>query len=375
MLKEIQETLVRNLVNIPGWRTDRKIIVIESDDWGSIRMPSRKAYKQLVEKGIRVDQSIYDQFDTLEQREDLELLFNVLKKYKDIRGNHPVFTFNTVMGNPAFDRIKEDQFEQYHHEDFETSYERYNGDNIFDVWHNAIEEKLIFPQFHAREHLNVSLWMEALQKKQRDTLVSFNHNFFGLKADTPSSHQQNYLSAYWAENEDDFNNKLKILKDGLERFKSKFGFPSESFVACNYIFPAEMEKPLSDYGIKYIQTQRGHTSPDIYNGNKKIRRHFTGQRNSFNQYCLVRNCNFEPTLNPNSASVNECLKEIETAFRWKKPAIISTHRINYAGGLATDNRDNNLKNLEKLFTQILRSWPQVEFATTTEMGKIMEDQI
>ena len=28
------------LINIPGWRTNRHIVVIESDDWGSIRMPS-----------------------------------------------------------------------------------------------------------------------------------------------------------------------------------------------------------------------------------------------------------------------------------------------------------------------------------------------
>jgi len=29
--------LHRYIANIPGWRTNRKIIVIESDDWGSIR--------------------------------------------------------------------------------------------------------------------------------------------------------------------------------------------------------------------------------------------------------------------------------------------------------------------------------------------------
>ena len=34
---------LRNLSNLPGWRTSRKIVVIESDDWGTIRMPSNKA--------------------------------------------------------------------------------------------------------------------------------------------------------------------------------------------------------------------------------------------------------------------------------------------------------------------------------------------
>ena len=39
--------LMRNLSNLPGWRTKRKIVVIESDDWGSIRMPSKRAYEEL----------------------------------------------------------------------------------------------------------------------------------------------------------------------------------------------------------------------------------------------------------------------------------------------------------------------------------------
>ena len=30
----------QNVVNIPGWSTSRKIVVFESDDWGSIRVRS-----------------------------------------------------------------------------------------------------------------------------------------------------------------------------------------------------------------------------------------------------------------------------------------------------------------------------------------------
>ena len=38
-----------------GWKTDRKIVVIESDDWGSIRMPRREVYEMSLKKGYRVD--------------------------------------------------------------------------------------------------------------------------------------------------------------------------------------------------------------------------------------------------------------------------------------------------------------------------------
>jgi hypothetical protein len=61
----------------------RKIIVIESDDWGSIRMPSKEVYRSLLKKGLRVDQCPYNRYDSLASEDDLTGLFNVLMKYKD----------------------------------------------------------------------------------------------------------------------------------------------------------------------------------------------------------------------------------------------------------------------------------------------------
>ena len=40
--------------NIPGWCTNRKIVVIESDDWGSIRMSSLEAFKKLLKAGTAI---------------------------------------------------------------------------------------------------------------------------------------------------------------------------------------------------------------------------------------------------------------------------------------------------------------------------------
>ena len=40
----LKQTITHNLLNIPGCRTNRHIVVIESDDWGSIRMPSKEVY-------------------------------------------------------------------------------------------------------------------------------------------------------------------------------------------------------------------------------------------------------------------------------------------------------------------------------------------
>ena len=45
----LKQNLLRNLSNLPGWRTRRHIVVIESDDWGSIRMASHESFRRLRE--------------------------------------------------------------------------------------------------------------------------------------------------------------------------------------------------------------------------------------------------------------------------------------------------------------------------------------
>ena len=74
-------TLSRNLSNLPGWRINRKIVVIESDDWGSIRMPSKKAFEILRKSGVDVisgDNLRFNSYDTLASSDDLSALFDVL---------------------------------------------------------------------------------------------------------------------------------------------------------------------------------------------------------------------------------------------------------------------------------------------------------
>ena len=68
----------KDLYNIPGWHTRRRLVVIESDDWGSIRTPSTEAYNTLLRQGIRVDRDPYCRYDSLATPGDLSNLFEVL---------------------------------------------------------------------------------------------------------------------------------------------------------------------------------------------------------------------------------------------------------------------------------------------------------
>lgn len=49
---KIQQKVKHNVLNILGWRTNWHIVVIESDNLGSIRMSSVEEYNSLVKKGV-----------------------------------------------------------------------------------------------------------------------------------------------------------------------------------------------------------------------------------------------------------------------------------------------------------------------------------
>ena len=86
---------------------------------------------------------------------------------------------------------------------------------------------------------------------------------------------------------------------------------------------------------------------------------------------MVRNCEFEPSSNPDVDWVDKCLSDIRMAFQWGKPAVISAHRVNFVGYIDSKNRDRNLRSLERLLTSIVRQWPEVEFLSGVELGNLL----
>ena len=71
--------------------------------------------------------------------------------------------------------------------------------------------------------------------------------------------------------------------------------------------------------------------------------------------------------------VGSCLKEVETSFFWHKPAIISSHRVNYIGWINPANRDRGLALLDELLNRLIKLWPDVEFMTSVELGDLISE--
>lgn len=368
MFEFLKSAISRNITNAKGWRTDRKIVVIESDDWGSIRMPNKETLKHLASSGFAVEKCKYLMNDTLESNEDLEVLFDFLEGRKKT----PIITANFLTSNPNFNRIKESNFENYFSESLEETLKGYpNHDNVKNLWLEGNEKKFFVSQLHGREHLNISQWMNDLQNGNVETLEAFNSGLFGISSNVVKVKRKSYQEAFGLKSSNYAVDYNEVLSEAYRDFEKLFDFKSTTFIAPNYTWGDEIEEITAKLGITHLQ---GISSQKIPNPDKNViehRKNFLGQTNKYGQKYLIRNVSFEPFSNYNKDWVSNALTEIKNAFLWNKPAIISMHRVNFVGGINPDNRLNNLNLLRELLNKIDNNWPDVEFMSSSNLAKLI----
>jgi len=374
MIKKIRQTLARHATNYGGWRTNRKIVVIESDDWGSSCMPSADTYQKLVQKGIRVDQCPYTSFDALASEQDLEDLFSVLTEFNDLNNAHPVITANVVMMNPDFGKIRNYEFEKYYGEPFTETLKRYPlHDRSFSLWMQGASEGLFYPQYHGREHLNIEGWMKSLKDSESIDRLIFEEEMYWSGSAEDKKGTISQRAAFDAEDLNELDDHREIIQDGLAKFEKLFGYKSESFIAPNFVYHPSLNKTLSENGVQYLQGMKYQKLPLTCNKKRKMLRRIHGRSNEFGQFNLIRNCVFEPSQYPeNHDTIGHCLKGVGNAFLWKKPAIITAHRLNFIGYIAPKNRERNLKLFQELLKNLLKKWPDIEFMTSVQLGKLIK---
>jgi hypothetical protein len=374
-VQSIKKVIVNNLLNIPGWHTKRNLVVFESDDWGSIRMPSRKVFNNLLKSGIDLlsdDGFRYNKYDSLATAEDLASLFEVLSSVKDITGRSAVLTPVSIVANPDFAKILQSDFTEYFYEPFTSTLKRYNGcENSFALWKEGIEKRLFMPQFHGREHLNVKVWMRALRARNEKALLAFANGMWGISTVSDPDIKVEFQAAFDFINPDDLEYHKEVIVSGLNLFEKLFGYRATYFVPPNGPLSSKLEPICSAEGIRVLSVPKMQVEP-LGEGKTRKRLHWPGQKNKTGLTYLTRNCFFEPGQSGRDW-VDSCLDEISTAFKWHKPAVVSSHRVNYIGALDKHNRESGLAQLSMLLKQIMKSWPDAEFITSAELGEIFSN--
>ncbi len=366
----LKHRLSCNIKNSLGWTSSRKIVVFSVDDYGNVRIASRKARERLKKVGLNLDKNRFDQYDTLETAEDLELLFDVLQSVKDKHQHPAIFTPYTLPANIDFEAMMDSNGETYHYQLLTETFKSIPGhENSWSLWQQGMNNKIFLPQFHGREHVNIKLlktWLRENNPLVRACLEE--RSWAGL--DFTRLAYISYVESFSFDTMDEQKELINIAQDGANVFEKVFGYRASAFTAPGAPAHRYLEENLLNYGIKYIDTpllKNEHQGHGIY----KKRINILGSSTSAGQFFLQRNAVFEPLLDKRIDWVDRCMAEIEIAFKWNKPANISSHRVNFCGKIDSKVRSTGLKELKRLLQSIVKQWPEVEFMATNELGNLI----
>lgn len=341
----------------------QRFIIIESDDWGAIRSPSQQALEAFASAGMDLSKSLYA-VDALASKSDLEDLFDLLSSHRNSKGQHPIITANAIMANPDFERIEAGGFQEYYYEPFYETFKAYpeHGGNLA-LWKKGEEAGLFWTEYHGREHLNIQRWLRDL--RQGNALLRLA---FDWRSTYSGREDYAYMEAYDWDDPAEVERHRSILKEGAAIYESTFGRKPASFIAPCYNWDPALEADIAQLGVEWIQGISAQQAPTGQFDRYRSIPHYFGKPNGFGARYNIRNVFFEPVNNPNIDWTDRAMARIQAAFLLRKPAVISTHRLNYIGFINPKNKSNGLRHLDRLLSAILKKWPEVEFITTKQLS-------
>ena len=372
----MKRVLIDNLKNIAGWRTREKLVVIAVDDYGNVRLDSAAARDKLEGAGVDVINR-FDRLDSLETRQDLEALFGVLSSVSDARGRPAVMTPYALCANPDIEAIRE-RPDRYAYELLPRTFDRlsdrqpdaYRG--AWALWREGIEKRFLRPQFHGREHFNVGLLERKLKTRDRTLMTNLENNSLAAIGDEPSMPGVGFTHAFGVWDRAEVARHGEIIESGLSLFEEVFGFASTTFTPPALQLHPDLYALVESLGVRAIDKPL-RCVRRIDRDTMRREWNTLGIARGQHHVSIVRNVVFEPTRDLRFDSVRLALEQAAAAFRWGKPAIISTHRVNFCGHIEEENRKHGLDALKRLLEGIVQRWPEVHFVGADDLAdKVLE---
>jgi hypothetical protein len=359
-----------------GWQSDQKILVLNVDDFGNVRLASRKAREKILTSGVKLKERM-DNFDAMETETDIQQLLDTLESVRDFLGQHAKLTAYTVVANPDFQRLSENNSE-YIYESLPKTFERLANQQpaaysrAWAIWLEGIERGLLRPQFHGREHLNIALINHKLAKGSKDLVVNIqNESMAGLTSELQGiGFTQAFALTPDISIESQINAHRLCIEAGLKIFEEIFGFRSTTFTPPAQKIHPSLFCTLERNGIQgidkpfYCKRQIGARS---YRA--EINR--IGRSRCSNHLTLVRNIAFEPNMHTRVDHVQKCLAEMDVSFRLRKPAIISSHRVNFIGHIDPKYGAFGVNEVGRLLNAVVKRWPDIRFMFADELTELI----
>lgn len=367
----MRQLISNHIKNFGGWKTKRKLLAFAVDDYGNIRLASKKAKENLIKSGIKLSKR-FDQLDALDTTDDYNALFEVLSSVRDKNGNPAIFTPYALPCNIDFEKSRENGF--YVGENLNQTYAKAESEfqsafnNTFSLMREGIDKNLIRPQFHGREHLNLFVVNKLFEMNDSSLIINIeNKSMAGVNSLTDFPNIK-FSESFAFEKVEQTTHHEEVITDGLRKFKEVYGYDSITFTPPGQEFFTENYGLMESMGVRGFQKGR-HVKRINKLGKVFIEKAVTDVLSGQNHVSIVRNATFEPIHGTGVDWISFAAKQVDAAFFWNKPAIISSHRVNFCGHIDEDNRKLGLAQLKSLLMRVVARHPDVEFIALDDLTK------
>jgi len=299
-------------------------VVLESDDWGLCAWsPDEQAHRVLADTPVfRSPTGLRYGTSTLESADDVRLLVESLSVFRGSDGFPPVWQANTVMAAPDYSRLQPPGFETdaLPLVDLPQTPSRWRRPRLWEQVTFARLSGMWWPELHGLHHLPERAWLEALRRGASDARRAFEQ-------------QSPVCGAVQASSEYDSSEPAAVrarnLEQAVERFTRLMGRAPSSMCPPDYRWDEQLESDAERLKLTTLQgkaEQHGARWPRL----RRLLQSHTWPWRSGERFYLPPRISFEPIAREPAIGTLAAHHAVRDAWGRGQPAILSSHRVNYA---------------------------------------------
>ncbi len=304
-----------------------KAVVLESDDWGLCAwVPDEQAHRVLAgEPAFRsVPGQRYGR-STLESATDVRALVELLLEFRGGDGLPPVWQANTIVATPDWSRLVPPLFEvrELPVTGLDALPARWLRRGLLEAYAEAHRRGVWWAELHGLHHLPETAWLHALRIGQHDARLAHEC-------------QSPVCAAVEAGGEYDPSEprevRARLLREAVARFTALFGRAPTSFCPPDYRFDDWLEAEAESLGLTTLQGKPEQGSGHLV----ALRRRWLGLRFPLRagaRFYMPPRIAFEPRGRDDGGGKvggDAAHRAAREAWSRGQPAVISSHRLNYA---------------------------------------------
>ena len=301
-----------------------RAVVLESDDWGLCAwVPDEQAHRALVDAPAWRGSAgrIYGR-STLETASDVARLSATLDGFRGGDGLPPVLQANTVVATPDFTRLDPPLFEvdELPLLHWPESPSRWRRPGLWEQVGRARAAGLWWPELHGLHHVPVAAWLRELRRGAADARRAHQHECIVCQASLDSSEY---------DGSEPVAQRSRNLELALERFRVLFGVSAASLCPPSYRWDDWLVRRAEQLGLilQGKSEQTGRRWPRL----ARLLDRYRWPEVPGRLFAMPPRISFEPRGRAGGPLGAEAVhRAVWATWRRGQPAVVSTHRVNYA---------------------------------------------